>query len=346
MRRKLTDMVWRNIGEALVLSLLLFFGLLYFLYSNHYLHFPSNGWEGFFTLFFLLLAVLFLGGAFGYWTGFRIKRRLDLLREAMIHMEKGSPPQGIPDLGDDEIGRLARQLSQLNARWEEQVNSLQRLSSHNAELAAQAGVAAAIEERQRLARELHDAVSQQLFAISMTATAVSRTFEKDLEKAKRQVQLIEEMASVAQSEMRALLLHLRPVHLEGKSLSQALIELLQEFAAKLPMELKWQIDEGIRLSRGIEEQLFRITQEALSNTLRHSRATRLEVKLLYRPGSVRLLIEDNGIGFEPNERKQTSYGLLTMRERANEIGGAFHLITAPGKGTRIEIRVPLIDHPS
>ena len=83
---------------------------------------------------------------------------------------------------------------------------------------------AVIEERQRLARELHDAVSQQLFAISMTATAVSRTMEKDWERAKRQVQLIEEMAAVAQSEMRALLLHLRPVHLDGKNLSSSAAE--------------------------------------------------------------------------------------------------------------------------
>src|SRR5690606_38499464 len=91
---------------------------------------------------------------------------------------------------------------------------------------------AVLEERQRLARELHDAVSQQLFAISMTSTAVSRTIERDWERAKRQVQLIEEMAAVAQSEMRALLLHLRPVHLDGKSLGQALTTLVGELQQK------------------------------------------------------------------------------------------------------------------
>lgn len=343
MKRKLTDMIWRSIGEAILFGFLLFAGILYFLYSNHLLLFPRSWGSALLSFFTLFLLLLLMGIIYGYWSAMKVKRRLDLLRDVMIHMEKGSTPQEIPDLGDDEIGRLADQLSKLKSRWEEQVNSLQRLTSHNAELAEKAGVAAAIEERQRLARELHDAVSQQLFAISMTATAVSRTFDKDPERAKRQIQLIEEMASLAQSEMRALLLHLRPVHLEGKSLPQALTDLLKEFQAKLPMEIYWQIDEGIHLSRGIEEQLFRISQEALSNTLRHSRASRLEVRLIYRPGSIRLTIEDNGIGFDPNEKKQTSYGLLTMRERANEIGGAFHLFTTPGRGTRIEVRVPLID---
>lgn len=343
MRKKLTDMMWRNIGEIALYTLILFIGMIYLLYTNHLLRFPSSWTSAAVILLPLLLLLLLVSLIYGYWSSSRVTRRLNLLRDTMIRIEKGSSPQEIPSLGEDEIGRLAHQLTRLQARWEEQVSSLQRLSSHNAELAEKAGVAAAVEERQRLARELHDAVSQQLFAISMTATAVGRSFEKDPEKAKRQILLIEEMASVAQSEMRALLLHLRPVHLEGKSLSQAITELLMEFQAKLTMEIHWQIDEGMRLSRGIEEQLFRITQEALSNTLRHSRATRLEVKLLYRPSSIRLSIEDNGIGFDPEQKKHTSYGLLTMRERATEIGGAFQLLTTPGKGTRIEVRVPLIE---
>src|SRR5690606_16237911 len=133
----------------------------------------------------------------------------------------------IPQLGEDEIGKLGEQLQTISHRWEEQVNSLQRLSTNNAELAEKARFTAVIEERQRLARELHDAVSQQLFAISMTATAVRRTMHQDFDKAARQVTLIEEMSSVAQSEMRALLLHLRPVHLEGKRLTDAIQDLMQ-----------------------------------------------------------------------------------------------------------------------
>ncbi|WP_256208429.1 sensor histidine kinase [Paenibacillus sp. CF384] len=203
---------------------------------------------------------------------------------------------------------------------------------------------AVIEERQRLARELHDAVSQQLFAISMTATAVSRTMEKDWERAKRQVQLIEEMASVAQSEMRALLLHLRPIHLDGKNLGQALHSLIDELKQKVPMVITLEADPTIKLDTEAEDHLFRIAQEALSNTLRHSKAEHLNIYLQHAGAYVRLTLQDDGTGFNLEEKKQTSYGLLTMEERVNVLGGSLKLITSPGNGVLIDIWVPAAGH--
>ncbi|MDQ6423380.1 sensor histidine kinase [Paenibacillus sp. LHD-117] len=200
---------------------------------------------------------------------------------------------------------------------------------------------AVIEERQRLARELHDAVSQQLFAISMTATAVSRTIERDWERAKRQVQLIEEMAAVAQSEMRALLLHLRPVHLEGKSLGQALKAIVDELQQKIPMDITLEVDESITLLPSAEDHLFRIAQEALSNTLRHSKADKMHIRLLRLDNRVHMTLQDSGIGFDLEAKKQTSYGLLTMEERVNELGGALQMISQPGEGTTIHLWVPV-----
>ncbi|MFC5652743.1 sensor histidine kinase [Paenibacillus solisilvae] len=199
---------------------------------------------------------------------------------------------------------------------------------------------AVIEERQRLARELHDAVSQQLFAISMTATAVSRTLEKDWDRAKRQVQLIEEMASVAQSEMRALLLHLRPVHLDGKNLGQALHSLIEELKQKVPMNIMLQVDPTVKLNPVAEDHLFRIAQEALSNTLRHSKADQLIIHLQHADNHVRLTFQDNGVGFNLEEKKQTSYGLLTMEERVNVLGGSMQLTTSSGQGVIIDLWVP------
>jgi two-component system, NarL family, sensor histidine kinase LiaS len=202
--------------------------------------------------------------------------------------------------------------------------------------------AAVIEERQRLARELHDAVSQQLFAISMTATAVSRTLDKDFDRAKRQVALIEEMASVAQSEMRALLLHLRPVHLEGKNLAQALDGLLTELRAKVPMAITFEMEPTMVVKPDAEEHLFRIVQEALSNTLRHAKASRMDIGLHRFGNQLRLILRDDGVGFDMSSKKQTSYGLLTMRERVLELGGTMQIHSAPGEGTLIEIWVPVI----
>lgn len=342
MTRRLTNMIWRSMGESIILCLSLFGIITYFLYAYGYMKSFATWQEGVTISLELIGLSLVVGSAHGYWSSHRVSGRLEQLREAMLHMEKGNLSRSVAPLGVDEIGRLGEQLNRIMTKWEDQVSSLQRLSTNNAQLAEKAKFSAVVEERQRLARDLHDAVSQQLFAISMTATAVSRTLDKDFDKAQRQVRLIEEMASVAQSEMRALLLHLRPVHLEGKRLSQGLRELVQELQAKVPIEIGWEMDESIQLPRGIEDQLFRIAQEALSNTLRHSKASKMEIKLQQPSDVIRLSIRDNGIGFALDDQKHASYGLLSMKERVNEIGGSFHLITAPDKGTRIEIRVPVL----
>ncbi|WP_371755256.1 sensor histidine kinase [Ferviditalea candida] len=340
--KKLTNMIWRSMGDTILLGLFLCVLILYLLSSQGYIR-PFDNWLQGLKLAAVLLAIVVGAGAVtGYRFSSKIQQRLEQLREAMILLEKGNLSRAVPPLGNDEVGRLGEQLSRISKRWEEQVSSLQRLSTHNAELAEKARYSAVIEERQRLARDLHDAVSQQLFAISMTATAVGRTLEKDFEKARRQISLIEEMASAAQSEMRALLLHLRPVHLEGKNLPGALNELLLELKAKVPIEIAAEIEEDVRLSKGIEDHLFRIAQEALSNTLRHSKASRMEVRLYASGGIVRLLVRDNGIGFDLNVKKQASYGIVSMLERVNEVGGSMNIITAPGKGTRIDIRIPIM----
>ncbi len=340
--RKVTNMVWRHMGEAVLYSLGVGALVVYLLIRY--------GVDGSFqslnkAISFSLTAIGVLtvaGAAFGFWRSYPVRSRLEMLRESMVTLEKGTPSLPLPDLGKDEIGRLGEQLGKLGRKWDEQVSSLQRLSTNNAELAAQARMSAVVEERQRLARELHDAVSQQLFAISMTATAVGRTMDHDFERARRQVELIEEMASAAQSEMRALLLHLRPVHLEGKRLAQAIPELVEEMRAKVPVEIAIDIEQDLPLNKGVENHLFRIVQEALSNTLRHSKATKMDIVLQRRGEAVRLGIRDNGVGFDTQVKKQASYGMTNMEERVNELGGSLNVASAPGKGTRIEIRVPLM----
>lgn len=340
--RKVANMLWRQMGESVLYSLVIGALVIFLLYRSGLIR-DVERWDALILPALTVIGVLALGGAaFGFLRGYPIRQRLLTLGETMRLLEKGSPSPQLPPLGQDEIGLLGEQLGKLTRKWEDQVTALQRLSSYNAELASKARVTAVVEERQRLARELHDAVSQQLFAISMTATAVSRTLEQDLDKAKRQIELIEEMAAAAQSEMRALLLHLRPIPLEGKRLAQAIPELVHEMRAKVPIDIHLDMDEDLVLGTGMENHLFRIVQEAMSNTLRHARASRMDIELHRRGETVRLVIRDNGIGFDLNEKKQASYGLMNMEERVNELGGSFHVATAPGKGTRIEIRVPVM----
>lgn len=153
------------------------------------------------------------------------------------------------------------------------------------------------------------------------------------------------MAAAAQAEMRALLLHLRPATLQNKTLKEAILELLDELERKNAMELTWEIEDVEGLPSGIEDHLFRILQESLSNTLRHAKANQIAVKLFTLQEQVRLRVTDDGVGFDPDGEKMTSYGLRSMQERVAEVGGSMEIYSAVGKGTQIEVRIPLMSQP-
>ena len=200
------------------------------------------------------------------------------------------------------------------------------------------------EERQRLARELHDSVSQQLFAATMMLSALNEgVSELDVpEVVEKQVQMITNIINTSQSEMRALLLHLRPINLESKTLKQGIEMLLNELQTKINIELIWDV-EDVKLPSSVEDNLFRIVQELLSNTLRHAKANSLEVYLKKIDKTVLLRVVDDGKGFDMNEAKVGSYGLNNMKERASGMGGTCKIISFKGQGTSIEIKVPLIE---
>lgn len=200
-------------------------------------------------------------------------------------------------------------------------------------------------ERHRLARELHDSVSQQLFAAMMMLAALNEQAENmDLtEKQRKQLILVADVVNAAQSEMRALLLHLRPVSLEEKTLKQGIEQLLQELQTKVNIRLKWEIEE-FAIPVQIEDQLFRVVQELLSNTLRHAKSSELEVFLREVDQNVLLRVIDDGIGFDValQGTKAGSYGLLNIRERVTGVGGSLKIISFPKQGTSVEVKIPLI----
>ncbi|MCA9765351.1 MAG: sensor histidine kinase [Carnobacterium sp.] len=197
-------------------------------------------------------------------------------------------------------------------------------------------------ERRRLARELHDSVSQQLFAAMMLLSAINEQLEETDELMKKQLKMVESIINESQSEMRALLLHLRPINLEGKTLKKGIEQLLTELKTKIQIKLVWEIDE-VNLETGMEDHLFRIIQELLSNTLRHSKAKVLEVYLKQYQDSVSLRVIDDGIGFNPEEQKAGNYGLVNINERVSNMGGTFKVISFKDKGTSVEIKIPLIE---
>ena len=198
-------------------------------------------------------------------------------------------------------------------------------------------------ERHRLARELHDSVSQQLFAAMMMLSALRSVAERDpkQEALQKQLDTIQKVINEAQAEMRALLLHLRPTNLEGKSLKQGIIQLLKELQTKITIKITWQLDD-IKLNAATEDNLFRIVQELLSNTLRHAKADSLEVYLKRLQDMVILRMVDDGVGFDPKETSGNgNYGLANIKERAAAMGGTAKVVSVVGQGTSVEVRVPL-----
>lgn len=196
-------------------------------------------------------------------------------------------------------------------------------------------------ERRRIARELHDSVSQQLFAAMMMLSAINEQLEESDNAMKKQLKMVENIINESQFEMRALLLHLRPINLEGKTLKKGIEQLLTELRTKIQIKLIWKIDE-VTLETGMEDHLFRITQELLSNTLRHAKAKELEVYLKQHNDSISLRVIDDGIGFDSKEQKAGNYGLVNIKDRVSNMGGTFKVISFINKGTSIEIRIPLV----
>lgn len=289
-----------------------------------------------------MLSALFFTIFFGFPLGRYLKRRVQGIADAVEALRRGKLDYRLVVEGEDELSLISQQYNQMADRIEAQVGSLQRLVNQNAELLQQAQAAASIEERRKLARELHDAVSQQLFAVSMNMSALPRLMTQEPQKAAELMVHIESLVNQAQQELRALILHLRPVTLDGQTLEEGVAQLLTEIKEKYPdLQMDWELKLHTPLESGIEDQIFRVIQEALSNTLRHAHAQRFELKLQQKEDRIILRIEDNGIGFDQSLKKKSSYGLATIQERIADIGGDMDLISYPGKGTRMDIRIPL-----
>ncbi len=201
-------------------------------------------------------------------------------------------------------------------------------------------------ERKRIARDLHDTVSQELFAAHMILSGVSQQALKlDREKMQTQLQSVAAILETAQKDLRVLLLHLRPVELEEKSLIEGIQILLKELEDK--SDLKVSLKQNVsKLPKKIEEHIFRILQELISNTLRHAQASCLDVYLYQTDVEVQLKVVDNGIGFQLGSLDDLSYGLRNIKERVEDMAGTVQLLTAPKQGLAVDIRIPLLDKKS
>ncbi|MCM3739296.1 sensor histidine kinase [Oceanobacillus luteolus] len=290
-------------------------------------------------IIWLLGFVLAGGTIFGISTGWYWKQRLYRIERKLDKLSKG---QRIDDEKEPyhELKSIEKRLELIQTRIDQQTEFAQKIATERAEEREKSLQEIVVQERNRLARELHDSVSQQLFAASMMMAAINLHDLPGDHEIKKKMQLVEKMLQQSQLEMRALLLHLRPVALKGKSLVEGIEELLREMKQKVSMDITWTVEE-LSVDKGIEDQLFRIMQEAMSNTLRHAMATSFHVLLIKREDTVILRISDDGIGFDMERMKTGSYGMQNMRERAYEIGGTFKVVSLPNQGTKLEVKVPI-----
>ncbi|ORT57481.1 GAF domain-containing sensor histidine kinase [Streptomyces sp. CB03238] len=198
------------------------------------------------------------------------------------------------------------------------------------------------EERSRLAHELHDAVSQKLFSLRLTAQAAAALVDRDPARAKGELQQVAALAAEAADELRAAVVELRPAALDEDGLVHTLRTQIQVLDRAHSAHVTFD-SCGVRaLPAAQEEAMLRVAQEALHNALRHSGADRVAVSLVRRGQGVLLSVTDNGKGFEPRtvRRAGRHLGLVSMRDRAGGVGGKLTVQSAPGKGTTIEMEVP------
>lgn len=198
------------------------------------------------------------------------------------------------------------------------------------------------EERSRLAHELHDAVSQKLFSLRLTAQAAATLVDRDPSRAKGELQHVAALAAEAADELRAAVVELRPAALDEDGLSATLRTQIQVLDRAHTARVTF-TGRGFRaLPAAQEEAMLRVAQEALHNALRHSGAEHVAVTLERRGCGAVLRITDDGSGFEPQSIRRAGrhLGLVSMRDRTNGVGGALTVESAPGKGTRIEMEVP------
>ncbi|MGD8626194.1 MAG: histidine kinase [Anaerolineae bacterium] len=197
--------------------------------------------------------------------------------------------------------------------------------------------AAATAERDRLARELHDAVTQTLFSASLLAEAVPHLWKDRPEAAEKGLGELRALTKGALAEMRTLLLELRPAGLVEKPLDDLLGQLTHSMGNRIRAPITLDVDGHGRLPPGVQTTLYRITQEALNNVAKHANAGQVSVILDWRPGGATLSIHDDGVGFDPENILPDRMGLSIMYERADRIGATLQVDSKPGQGTQIRV---------
>jgi NarL family two-component system sensor histidine kinase LiaS len=277
------------------------------------------------------LLVLMIGGGmvgaiFGSLTATGMVKRFRRLSAAADAWSQGDFSEFIHDRSGDEISQLAHRLNSM-------AEQLQSLLRRRQEMAV-------TKERNRLARDLHDSAKQQAFAASAQLGAAIALFDHNPQAAKPHLLEAEKLIDKVRTELTGLILELRPRDLQSGGLASALRKYALDWAHHSGIDIEMQVEGARALPLQVEKTLFRIAQEALANTARHSHAQHTEILLVYGPDSVTLTIVDDGRGFDTTTA-QGGMGLRSMRERAELINAELVITSELGEGTVTSIKCEL-----
>jgi signal transduction histidine kinase len=272
-----------------------------------------------------ILGAGIMGAFFGSLTAKRMANRLNSVAQAASAWSQGDFSEFIDDPTGDEISQLAERLNNM-------AEQLQNLLKRRQAMAIS-------EERNRLARDLHDSAKQQALAASFQLGTAITLFESDPETAKKHLTEADTLVDSVRKELTDLILELRPPAMNERDFTEIMNEYAIEWAHQNGIAIDVNFTGYRELPLEITQTLYRIMQEALANIARHSSASSVEVSLDFNPDTVTLIISDDGCGFDPDQ-PQNGMGLHSMRERAESLNGDFIIKSVQGQGTRILVTFP------
>lgn len=279
------------------------------------------------TAILLILGVMPFATLFGFIMSRGLTRRLRALSQAADAWSHGDFSAAPTYRDRDELGDLQDRLIHMAAQLEGLLQTRQEL--------------AGLEERNRLARELHDTVKQQIFAAMMQLRAAKNLADTNPAGLKQHLGEVEKLLKVSQSELTMIINEMRPAALEGQSLVGALRSYLEMWSKHTGIVADLQVQGERSVAVNVERALYRVVQEALANTARHSRASRAAIQLRYTSEYVTLSLEDNGRGFDATQPETTGFGLQSMRQRVAELGGTLTITSKPEAGATVWAEIPL-----
>jgi signal transduction histidine kinase len=277
----------------------------------------------------VLLLALPVGALFGLLTTRGTVRRLKDLAGSTALVADGDFSRRVRPGTADEVGSLERNFNEMAGRLETAIGRERSLADMSARQA----------ERNRISRELHDSISQDLFSINLLAAGIEEALPGD-SPLRREARALRDAAEATNREMRALLMELRPAALEERGLVPALEELASTYALRFGVEVDARLDP-VAMSPAAELAALRIAQEGLANAVKHARATTMRLELHRADGHALIIVSDDGQGFDAGANGSVGrLGLRLMRERVEELKGTLKITSAPGQGTVIEAALP------